>query len=319
MLLKTKGILGDSTSYWKYAGDIADTLVCTDNILALTKARSDYNSNSKMALVSRQKRHQSLWLGLCALIMISGCVFILWHKNLQVKGLDAAVEESALTIGRLNVDLGQKAEEIVHCRYEIKLLQQELLEKESVVIALKDEIDGMTNIIEQHETTIKDQIHLLNISSTEDVIQLKSNLKREQETISEQRKEIKKQQDAVLEILEQLKRRTMLFYKTGWKREKGNLENLHRYMKDLFTDSYCNILITATSAIYPRFEGIVLDGNLNKKELVVLCFHLGGFENKIAREFMQIDRDHSVTTFKEILAKKLYGEKGKLDMIKEPV
>lgn len=58
---------------------------------------------------------------------------------------------------------------------------------------------------------------------------------------------------------------------------------------------------------------------MTDRELMVICMHLAGFQNKIIREYLQVDRDHTVTNIKKDLSKKYLGEARTLDDLKAPL
>ena len=58
---------------------------------------------------------------------------------------------------------------------------------------------------------------------------------------------------------------------------------------------------------------------MTNRELMVICMHLAGFQNKIIREYLQVDRDHTVTNIKKSLAEKLLGKGSSLDDFKTTI
>lgn len=98
---------------------------------------------------------------------------------------------------------------------------------------------------------------------------------------------------------------------------KGDLKKLHEYMRELFTDSYGEILISAARILYPKFDAICDETMLTHKEQIVVSLHLLEFQNKITREFLQVDRDHTVTNIKQRIAETLFGKGGSLNTLKE--
>ena len=90
-------------------------------------------------------------------------------------------------------------------------------------------------------------------------------------------------------------------------------------MVKFFTDDYCNTLIASIRALYPKLDNIASERELDMKEMMTVCMHLAGYQNKIIREYLQVDRDHTVTNIKKSLAEKLLGKGSSLDDFKTTI
>ena len=90
-------------------------------------------------------------------------------------------------------------------------------------------------------------------------------------------------------------------------------------MGNFFTVDYCKILTASIRTLYPKLDRVAAEAEMPQHELMVICMHLAGFKNKIIREYLQVDRDHSVTNIKKDLSMKYLGEGYTLDSFKEPL
>ncbi len=90
-------------------------------------------------------------------------------------------------------------------------------------------------------------------------------------------------------------------------------------MESFFTIDYCKTLIASVRALYPKLDCVASEKEMTNRELMVICMHLAGFQNKIIREYLQVDRDHTVTNLKKALSKKFLGEDSTLDSFKVPL
>ncbi len=304
-------IARDSVSLHKLSGDMADTLVCHEDIIKLVKAIKNAETDRQHYFNVKQQYKQWLWLSVVALfLLISGVATFLLKRYKEKKQSDIIAGQRE-EISRL----GQALEsEIAHSRK----LQNELGQNEAHCRSLNAEIDRLSHSLAQKDTVGQNHDELTEILGRE-LCTLRAELCSKQDAMRDLSKQLAKHQVALKGIVDRQKLIIMAHHSEGSRKMGHDLPKLHSYMAECFTDDYCKILVNSVRALYPRLDHFATERPMDNKSLMVACMHLAGFPNKVIREFLGVDRDHTVTNIKKHLAESLLGKGGSLDWFRTPV
>ena len=312
LYLSTKGLIDrDSVSLQKLSGDMADTLVCHEDVVKLEQAIKNSEIDRQQLFYVKQKHKQWLWISLVALFLsiVGAATYLLKHYK-EKRQSDLIVSQRDY-ISRL----GQILEnEVTRSRR----LQNELEQNKTYCQSLNLEIDRLSQAVAQKDAVAKTRDEQTEKQSHE-LCALRAEMERKQDTMSEILKQLAQHQDVLRDIVDRQKKLIMACYQEGCRKAGYNLQKLHSYMAECFTDDYCKNLTSSVRALYPRLDRVASEKEMTNRELMVICMHLAGFPNKIIREYLQVDRDHTVSNSKKSLAEKLLGKGSSLDDLKTPV
>lgn len=316
LLLRTRGNLeADSVALQKQSGDQADTLLRHEDIFALVHAINDYEKDCHQKSRFLQEQRFIIWISLSIFLLIVLGIITFKSKQRKEKKQFDFINRQNDEINRLSKALEQEIE----CSRQ---LRQELAQNEASCQSLLDKISHLSQIISSKEATAKAREELIKSQKEKDskmIEVLKDEMEKKQSVLNIQREQLNKHQEALSDIVSQQERLIIECYEEGWKSTHGNLHKLHKLMENFFTVDYCKILIASIRALYPRLDRVVSEKEMTNRELMVICMHLAGFQNKIIREFLQVDRDHTVTNIKKDLSKKYLGEAYTLDDLIAPL
>lgn len=312
LFLTTKSYIDrDSVIIQNQFGNMADTLVCFEDIVALDHVLKSYENERKQKVKIQNERKLFLWLSLSALLLTIAGVTTYLRKRQKEKSQAHAIAQQHDEILILKQELEK---EIISNQQ----LRDELKKNEKSCQSLNNEIGRLSQIIVSKDETARAQDELKR-QYRYGIVALKADLERKQAFMSELQKQFVKHQGTLRSIVARQKLLIMACYHDGEQQSGHNLQKLHSYMVKFFTDDYCNTLIASIRALYPKLDNIASERELDMKEMMTVCMHLAGYQNKIIREYLQVDRDHTVTNIKKSLAEKLLGKGSSLDDFKTTI
>ena len=312
LFLTTKSYIDrDSVIIQNQFGNMADTLVCFEDIVALDHVLKSYENERQQKVKVQNERKLFLWLSLSALLLTIAGVTTYFRKRQKEKSQAHAIAHQHDEILILRQELEK---EIINNQQ----LRDQLKKNEKSCQSLNNEIGRLSQIIVSKDEKTRAQDELKR-QYRYDIVALKADLERKQAFMSELHKQFVKHQDTLRNIVARQKLLIMACYHDGEQKSGHNLQKLHSYMVKFFTDDYCNTLIASIRALYPKLDNIASERELDMKEMMTVCMHLAGYQNKIIREYLQVDRDHTVTNIKKSLAEKLLGKGSSLDDFKTTI
>ena len=315
LFLRTKGYLvADSVALQKQSGDKADTLLLHEDNFVLMQASNDYENDSQQK--SKAKKEQMLIiLASLSLFLLVVLGAITYKKQRKAKKQIDFINRQSNEINRFSKAL----EKEIQCSHH---LRQQLAQSEASCQLLHDKIGHLTQVISSREVIAKacEEVNKSQNEKDNQVIdELKAEMENKQSILNHLMEQLNKHQDALKDIVSQEERLIVECYEEGWKATHGNLHKLHQFMGKFFTVDYCKILTASIRTLYPKLDRVASEKEMPQHELMVICMHLAGFKNKIIREYLQVDRDHSVTNIKKELSLKYLGEACTLNSFKEPL
>ncbi len=316
LFLRTKGYLdADSIAFQKQSGDQADSLLRHDDIISLVQVINDYKNDCQQNAKVLQERRLIIWFSLSTLfLVVLGAITYKNKRRKEKKQFDFISRQNDV-INRLNEELEKEAA----CSHQLRL---ELAQNEASCQSLLNKISQLSQIISAQEANsiAREEItKSQNERDTKMINVLKTEMEKKQSVLNIQKEQLNRHQDALSDIVSRQKRLITECYEEGWKTTHGNLNKLHKLMESFFTIDYCKTLIASVRALYPKLDCVASEKEMTNRELMVICMHLAGFQNKIIREYLQVDRDHTVTNLKKALSKKFLGEDSTLDSFKVPL
>ncbi len=316
LFLRTKGYLvADSVALQKQSGDKADTLLLHEDNFVLMQAANDYENDSQQRSEAKKEQRYVILTSLSLfLLVVLGAITYNNKQRKDKKQIDFINRQND-EINRFSKALEK---EIQYSRH----LRQQLAQNEASCQLLHDKIGHLTQVISSKEAIAKAREEVTKSQNEKDnqvIDELKAEMKNKQSILNHLMEQLNKHQDALKDIVSQEERLIVKCYEEGWKTTHGNLHKLHLLMGNFFTVDYCKILTASIRTLYPKLDRVAAEAEMPQHELMVICMHLAGFKNKIIREYLQVDRDHSVTNIKKDLSMKYLGEGYTLDSFKEPL
>ena len=325
LYLSTMAAMGvrDSVVYHLKAGNVADTLLNNTAISRLNGAVELYESEAAQHSIA-QFGMQTRVLIVSSIIIIVFLGLVLFRvfrthravvkRHCEVVELkDDEIQAKELQLRKKTQKIRSHKKAINECQAAIRTKQQEIdakcaiIEQQQIIIRSKEQkLQADKKLLEEQHAIIAAKEQAINEISKR-VESLKDAVNKVRESESKIKEayigEFTSLRSDVISLIEQLKLQTVTFHK-GLYTAKCSRSEVVTAIRNMLNDSFCETFMRATFAAYPKLV-LALEGNeqkLSPKDFMIVCMHLAGFPNAVIRDYLGIDRDHSVTNRKRDLA-----------------
>ena len=302
LYFRTKASVSDNNSLvWNYqSGNMADTLFEIATIAALKDAVNSYTSSQTHQAINRasQRQHFFIFISIIMALLLLLIIYLSiqayrrtnnqHRKEVERKEREIMIKNAL--IQHQQSEIQDKEERIITGIQTMQSQREEILAKDEAIDAFMQKVDTLNAQLRQVQ---------------QDACQSEVSNKTEHDSHKEN----------IVGLIEQLKQQIVEYHKrmvaNGSKKDEI-IAMTHR----MLNDSFCDTLIKSSRSVYPYLATLLDNENLAAKNAAIICMHLAMFPNAIIRDFMGVERDHSVTNKKRELARTLNLKS--LDLIKQP-
>ena len=306
------------------AGNMADTLIDVSTISLLKESIESYNASKACETVACAAHEMNMAIlssiFLLVLLGLTLYLFIKRHQRVCKRHSDEIVQKDDLIQTR-ELDLRSITQKIHEHETTINQSQATIQHQLHEMAAKDSIIQRQLAIIQSKEQALQDSEEMLDRQS--------EIIKANQESIKNFAKRIESlkgqvalaQQDAwdgkaacvsehvsyrndLVSLMDQLKIQIVEAHKSLTGGKSAHHEQ-SRAIRCMLNDNFCETVIAATMAAYPSLAASLEDHELSRKDLMTICMHLAGFPNAVIRDYLDVQRDHTVTNKKRNLAKLL--------------
>ena len=302
LYFRTKAYLSgkDSIVYKYQSGNIADTLFDIEIITALKDAMNSYTSSQTHQAINRasQRQHFLIFISIIMALLLLLIIYLSiqayrrannqHRKEVERKEREIMVKNAL--IQHQQSEIQDKEERIITGIQTMQSQREEILAKDEAINAFMLKVDALNDQLRQVQ---------------QDSCQSEVNNKTEHDSHKEN----------IVGLIEQLKQQIVEYHKS-MVANGSKKDDIIAMTRRMLNDSFCDTLVKSSRSVYPYLATLLDNENLATKDAVIICMHLAMFPNAIIRDFMGVERDHSVTNKKRELARTLNLKS--LDLIKQP-
>ena len=301
LYLRSKALLSANPNQYKVqSSNIADTLVDITTITALKDAMNSYTSSKTHQAINRasQRQHFFIFISIIMALLLLLIIYLSIQANRrannqhrkEVESKEREIMVKNALIQHQQNEIQDKEERIITGIQTMQSQREEILAKDEAINAFMQKVD-----------TLNDQLRQVQ----QDACQSEANNKTEHDSHKEN----------IVGLIEQLKQQIVEYHKrmvsNGSKKD-----DIVAMTRRMLNESFCDTLVKSLRSVYPYLATLLDNENLTTKDAAIICMHLAMFPNAIIRDFMGVEREHSVTNKKRELARILNLKS--LDSIKQP-